>query len=878
MGRWGAIFLGGFLLSGAAIARAQDDSPRTNAIAEPRFSRHIVPLFSRLGCNAGACHGKVKGENGFALSLFGVDARRDHAAIVKDLGGRRVNLATGDDSLLLLKPTRSVSHGGGKLMDVGGPEYQLFRTWIDHGATLDDVDASRVERLIVTPGTQTIAVGESASVRVAAEFADGTREDVTRFCRFDPADPDFVKIDREGKVTATAVGDTAIVVRYGAEPAISMVVVPGKPMAFPGATAQGFVDEHVLAKLRRLNVPPAEVCDDATFLRRASLDIAGSLPAPDEVRAFLAENAPDKRARKIDELLERPGHAAVWATKFCDILRPNGFDANYALVESAESRRFYEWVRARMAENIPYDEFAERVLLATSREERPYEEWIEEVLSLAEENTRQKPELTAYSRRRTLDLFWQRKEATGVKGTLQVAHAFLGLRMECAQCHRHPRDIWTQDDLLSFANFFNQLKGPRYPDKKQMPEAIAKLFEELPKEAKNLDEPLKQLREKALKDITTQLNKTRDELSKAKSKQDQGAIGPLEDQLARQTREKTQVDENIAKLEAQRGRMLDGPKRFGTDIRHDGEKFVPASVSSPLGSQKSEKFRLLGEAAPLDVAKESDPRALVVAWMRRADNPFFARAVVNRVWAHYMSRGIVDPPDHLSRLNPPSHPELLDELARQFVEHKYDLRWLHRTLANSRTYQLASTPPTSDGELLAAARRNFAYFPLRRLPAEVLIDAVNDATGTREDFPAKLFTPAGARAIEVAGATRSDEKESTLSYAFKIFGRPDRSPDIQCDCERGANATIVQTLYLANHPRVREKIYSETGRVAQIVKDHSENPRRVEEIYLVALGRLPTESEQAACAEYVAAREASLRSFQDVLWSLINTREFVLNH
>lgn len=863
-------------------ANLSADSPTATTLKssplEPRFSRHIVPLFSRLGCNAGACHGKVKGENGFVLSLFGVDPQRDHASLVREFGGRRVNLANIDASLLLLKPAGGVSHGGGKVMDATSPEYKLLRSWIDQGAKLDDLAGSRIQQLTITPNDKTLQVGESAALKVEAQFADGTREDVTQLCRFDPVNPDVVKISRTGEVNAMAVGDTAVVVRYGAEPIVATFVVPGKPIALAEAKTDSVVDKHIFAKLRTLNVPMADLSDDAAFLRRASLDIVGALPSPEEVRTFLADKSTDKRAKKIDELLERPAHTAVWATKFCDILRPSGFDGNYALSESAEGRRFYQWVRARLAENMPYDEFAARILMATSREERSYEDWIEEVLSLAEENVRQKPELATYANRRTLDLYWQRKDSTGVKGTVHVAHAFLGLRMECAQCHRHPHDIWSQDDLLSFANFFNQLKGARYPDKKQMPEAIAKMFEELPKEAKKLEEPLKQLREKKLKEIISQISKTKDELSKAKGSKDEAKIKECEEKLVKQTVEKSQIDDEVAKIESQRGRMMEGPKRFGTDVRHDGDKVAHASVSSPLGSQKSEKFRLLGERDAIDVAKDQDPRAIVVDWLRRPENPFFARAIVNRVWAHYLGRGIIDPPDQLSPLNPPSHPELLEELAKQFVEHKYDLRWLHRTIASSHAYQFSSTPPTADAALLAAGRRNFAYFQLRRLPAEVLVDAVNDATGAHETFPAKLYMPADSRAIEVASVTRSEDKDATLAYAFKIFGRPERSLDIQCDCERDANATIVQTLYLANHPRVRDKIYSESGRVAQILKDHSENVKRVEEIYLVALGRLPNESDRTACLAYVEGRESALRSFQDVLWSLINTREFILNH
>lgn len=849
------------------------------ASANPRFSRHVVPVFSRLGCNAGACHGKVKGENGFALSLFGVDPQRDHVALTRDFGGRRVNLANIDASLLLLKPTGAVPHGGGKLLAVDSPEYQLLHNWLDQGAQLDSLDQSKIKQLTITPVNQTLRVGAKATLRVEAEFATGEREDVTHLCRFETVNPEVAKITPQGEITALAVGDTASVVRYGDEPAVATVLVPGEPQPLPEFASHNFIDDQIVAKLKLLQVPAAALCDDATFLRRTTLDITGALPTPDEVRRFLADQSPNKRTKKINELLERPGHTALWATKFCDILRPSGFDANYALSETADSRRFYEWVRARLAENLPYDEFAARILLATSREDRTYEDWIEETLSLAEENVRQKPELTTYSKRHTLDLYWQRRESTGVKGTVQVAHAFLGLRLECAQCHRHPHDVWSQDDLLSFANFFNQLKGARYPDKKQMPEAIAKMFEELPKEAKKLEEPLKQLKEKKLKDITSQSSNTRDELNKAKSEnKDEAKIKELETKLAVQAAEKVTIEEEVARLESQRGRMMEGPKRFGTDIRHDGDKQNFASVSSPLGSQKSDKFRLLGEEQPVSITKEKDPRQLVVDWLRRPENPFFARALVNRVWAHYLGRGIIDPLDQLSPLNPPSHPELLDELTRKFVKNKYDLRWLHHTIVGSRTYQLSSTPPTKDATLLAAGRRNFAYFQLRRLPAEVLLDAVNETTGATEEFPRKLYLPAGAKAIEVAGMTRADDKDASLTYAFKIFGRPERSLDIQCDCERDANTTIVQTLYLANHPRVRDKIYSENGRVAQIVNDHADGSRSIEEIYLVALGRLPNETERTAATAYVTQREGSLRSFQDLLWALLNTREFILNH
>jgi hypothetical protein len=362
-------------------------------------------------------------------------------------------------------------------------------------------------------------------------------------------------------------------------------------------------------------------------------------------------------------------------------------------------------------------------------------------------------------------------------------------------------------------------------------------------------------------------------------KKDQGQIKQLEEQLAGHEAEKSKLEQEVADLEARRRRMTEGPKRFGTNIRHDSERVSHASVSSPLGSQRSEKFRLLGETDAVEVDKQQDPREVVAEWMKRPDNPFFAKAIVNRVWAHYFGRGIVDPPDHLSPLNPPSHPELLEELAQKFIENKYDLRWLHRTIATSRTYQLSSAPPIAIGEPGSeAARRNFAYFELRRLPAEVLVDAVNTATGSSETYPPKLYLPQEAKAVEVAGVTGHQNEEAELAYAFKIFGRPLRNTDVQCDCERDTNATIVQTLYLANHPRVQGKIYREEGGVAEILQEIDDDSKRIEQIYLATLSRRPTDAERQSCLSYVQDRSSSLRSFQDILWSLLNTREFILNH
>src|SRR5262249_30958614 len=339
----------------------------------------------------------------------------------------------------------------GKRMEVGSSEYQLIRTWLAQGATLDPLQKSASVQLTVSPASHTAKPGERYPVRVEAAFADGAKEDVTALCTFESRDKSVAGVGATGQVEACGVGDTALIIRYRSQPVMAMVLVPGEAkQPFPEVKANNYIDKHILEKLRRLNIHPADLCDDITFLRRVSLDVTGTLPTPDEIRAFLADLAADKRAKKIDELLERAGYAALWATKFCDILKPGGYATNAGLSEAANTRRFYEWVRTRVQENLPYDQFVERILMATSREGRDEAEWVEEVKALAAEDAAKTPDLKTYAGRKTLDLYWQRTNAGGVKGTLQLAHALLGLRMECAQCHRHPHDVWQQDDLLSF--------------------------------------------------------------------------------------------------------------------------------------------------------------------------------------------------------------------------------------------------------------------------------------------------------------------------------------------------------------------------------------------------------------------------------------------
>lgn len=855
------------------------DDPPTES---PRFSRHLLATFSRVGCNGGTCHGAVKGQNGFRLSLFGADPLLDYEQIVRAEAGRRINRNEPTKSLLLLKAAGQVPHGGGRVVSKNSKEYQLLRDWIVAGTPLDDISKSQVESLTVTPTENTVPLGEEFSLRVHARFADGSEEDVTPFCSFESRAREVAAVSSMGQVRGVGIGDASVIVRFRAKPVMATVIVPqdqSKGVSVADAKPQNSIDESILAKLKRLNIPPSPLTDDATFLRRASLDVTGQLPSPQEVRDFLADVDPDKRRKKIDELLKRPGYSALWTLKFCDILKASDFGV-YAdgLKKEYDAPRFMAWIRARLRENTPYDELATRILTASSREGRRLEEWRDEVLTLHEGYTTPRTDLKLYSERNTLDLYWQRKSANGIKGTLQIAHAFLGLRLECAQCHRHPHDVWQQDDLLSFANFFMGVRTPGFQGQnaKKYPES-AKLVEELSKRGKQLANDAKKLKESELKTLDAAAKKAKTELGKLNRQLNQSKTGTddLKQKIATQ---QAIVDryEELKKKIATMERMSKGLPEAGKRIlhaeifaKHDQAKF--AKVSSPLGTQESKEFRLLGETESIKVPQGEDPRHHVAKWLTRPDNPYFAKAIVNRVWAHYFGRGLIDPPDNLSPFNPATHPELLEELCRQFIQNGYDLKWLHRKILNSRTYQQSSLASGAN----QMDRQNYAYFYFRRLPAEVLLDALNQATGTTENMQMQYWKwPEGLRTVEIPFRPRNE----FVSFLLEQFGRPRRNSAVQCDCERDSNASILQVMSFANHPHILEKIADPSGRVAEVLKATSDENGRIEEVFLGTLSRFPTSAEREACVTYLHQAESPEKGLRGVMWSLINTREFLLQH
>jgi hypothetical protein len=461
-------------------------------------------------------------------------------------------------------------------------------------------------------------------------------------------------------------------------------------------------------------------------------------------------------------------------------------------------------------------------------------------------------DVALYRGRKSLDLYWQRSSSSGVPAALQVAHAFLGLRLECAQCHRHPYDVWQQDDLLSFANFFMRVRtiGFQGENEKKFPE-VAAHFKRLNDDAKKLTDEVKKLREGEYKTLEAEAKTAKTDAARA-------AFEKVKQQAADMDRRSKLLPEAARRLMHAEVRILDPGTNFAT-------------VTSPIGTQTSKRYRLLGQSEAIDVGRGQDPRQLVMAWMRRPDNPYFARAIVNRVWAHYMGRGLIDPPDNLSSFNPASHPELLQELCDGFVKGGYDLKWLHRTILASRTYQQSSTPARgADGD-----RANYASFHYRRLPAEVVLDALNQATGTTEDMDMQYYHwPKEMKAVEIPYTPRN----AFVTFMLSNFGKPKRNAAVQCDCERGGDASVLQVLSFANHPRVWAKIADDKGQVARIAKEMSGDGRRVEELYLLTLGRLPTDGERAACTKYLAESASPVKGLHGILWSLLNTREFVLQH
>jgi hypothetical protein len=764
--------------------------PDGSTLAAVDFERHVAPLLGKAGCSTGACHGSFQGKGGLRLSLFGHDPQKDFLALSRGGMGRRVDVADPDRSLLLLKASGQVAHGGRKRFDRHSWTYAIFRAWIAGGCCYHP-GTGRVTRLEIIPGETAFSrPGQSAALRVQVTYTDGTAADVTPFCDFRVKDDSIAEVTPHGLLRGLAPGDTPVIVGYRGELAAARVLVPAQHrLAWPEIPTENFIDAAVFAKLRRLNILPSDLASDAEFLRRVTIDTTGSLPGPAEVRAFLADPRSDKRRRKIDELLAHPLRAALWATRLCDITgcsvetmdTPPELRAKYA-------KLWHDWFRTRLAANVGFDRIAHGVLCATTREEKDVPRWVRQ--EAAVDQALRKGFDAPYAERAGLDLYWRREKGEDFFPLEQMAEltaaAFLGVRLECAQCHKHPFDRWTQADYRAFANVFAQV---HYGSSPETTAAVADYLEARRSNPAKAGPPLSRVQE-------------------------------------------VYVDPSHL-------RRLSDPETGG---------LLPARAPA-------------GPTIPYD----GDARETFCRWLTRPDNPFFARNAVNRVWAHYFGTGLVEPVDGFSVANPPSNEPLLDALAGDFTAHGYDLRRLERLILQSRTYQLSAVPNATN----ARDRTNHSHAQARPMLAEAVVDVLNDALGTREDLGPDA--PPGRRAVEVA---TNRVQAPHLARLFRVFGRPPRAA--ACDCERPHDPALPQTLFLMTDPVLLDKI--RTGRLARLLAAGRSDDEIVEELFLASLSRLPDAPERRAALDHVRGAADRKAALADVVWALINTREFILNH
>ena len=702
---------------------------RTAADMPVSFAREIEPILTKVGCNSGACHGAQHGKGGFRLSLFGFDPAFDYAQIVQSNEGRRVVVSDPERSILLAKPSLVMEHGGGERLKLHGRDYARIRQWLADGAPAPSAKDATVTALEVFPPARVMTPGERQHLAVTAVWSDGRREDVTPVAQFDALNDAVAAVTPQGLVTAKAAGETHVMVRFGGQAAVARVTLPFATITnYPAVPANNFIDEKLVAKWKDLGLTPSPLASDEVFLRRLHLDAIGTLPTPDEIRAFLADKSPDKRQKAIDRVLDRPEFIDWWALKWGDLLR-----INRTALEEKGMWSFHNWVRAQLRDNTPVDAFVRDIITA-------------------EGSTFTDGPANYYRIGRNLE-DW-------AESTAQV---FLGVRIGCAKCHHHPFEKWGQDDYYGLAAFFARIG--------------------------------------------------------TKASQEFGIFGR----------------ETIV--------------------------FV-----RPAGEANHPRTKAVVKPHPLDAGvmeDEFDRRKRLADWLTAPGNAMFARNLVNRFWGYTMGRGLVEPLDDLRATNPASNPELLDALAADFVKAKFDLKHLLRTIFASRAYQLDSEP--TPGNAADTVNVHFTRYTVRRLTAEQLADAVDAATGTREKY---LGLPLGTRAIQLPDA-------GVRSYLLDTFGRPQRV--VLCECDRTTVPNIAQAMHLLNGDFLNKKIADKTGRVDRLITSKTPVPRAVEELFLATWGRLPTKDERAKCEGWVNSAPTVREGMQDLLWVLVNSREFLFN-
>jgi hypothetical protein len=702
------------------------------------FRNDVVPILARVGCSAGSCHGANAGKGGFKLSLRGYAPEMDYLSITRQLGGRRICREAPERSLFVRKPTMQVRHGGGRVLEKGSPEYDTLLGWLREGAPGVDENDPRLTGLTALPGSRLYRRGERQRILIRATFSDGHTQDVTPRALFRSNDVAVASVSDDGEITALNPGATAIQAKYMDRLAVLRVTVPYARKVNPTVfkARSNFIDDAVYAGLRELNLEPSPPCTDAEFLRRVYLDALGTLPTADEARAFLDSRSAAKRTRLIDEVMKRPEYASVWALKLADL-----FMMRKEHMERKNTLALQQWLTEQFQINRPWDQLVTDILTASGP-------------------TQEKPQTLWYISRQA-----QRPNSRGwirspeLTGEI-AAQVFLGTRIQCARCHNHPTERYTQDDYYRFAAIFAQVNG-------------------------------------------------------------------------------------------------DGP----------GDVVPARLLAKDAGEVRQPRTGELMVAEPLDrsdlkVNGSDDRRARFAAWLTGPGSEMFSKNIVNRVWARLFGIGIVDPVDDLRSTNPPRTQRLLDALSRDLIAHHYDLKYLMGTIMKSRTYQASSTPTRNN----KIDTQFSSHYPVRRLPAEELIDAVAQVTGVPDRF---ATYPLGTRAIEL-----SDIELASLS--LDTFGRPPRV--MPTDSERCNAPSMSQALDLLNGEALQSKLKNPEGALARLLKSGLPDSRILEELFLTALSRRPAPKELSDTLKVLPQAPSREVGMQDVLWALINSKEFMFNH
>lgn len=723
------VTVGDWMFSVSVVVEGVEQHPAID------FDFAIRPILSKAGCNMGACHASQHGKGGFILSVFGFDPRVDYKGIVKDELERRVDFIEPTNSLFLMKPTMKTPHGGGRRLTEGSVMYDTLVDWLKAGAPAPVSEPNEVVSVEVFPKRRVATVGSQQQLRVVANYADGSIRDVTPLSRFDSLDEGMLAVSESGLVTTNGRGQAGIMVRFEGKAEICMVTTPySEQPNLDDWKNNNFIDEFAIGKFKELGIAPSPVCDDATFVRRAYLDAIGSLPTPEEVKAFVDREDLAKREKLIDQLLGLTGdplldiyndrYAAYWTLKWSDLIRNStdnlGEQGMWAL---------HNWIREAFRVNKGMDQFVKEIITAKG----------------------------SLYMNGPANYYQINSNPTAL--TESTSQLFMGVRLECAKCHHHPFESYSQADYYGMAAFFSRVG--------------------------------------------------------TKNSEEFGLFG----------RERVVVVQPSG------------------EARHPrtGKNMVPTVLH---GEQMEH---------PLD------RRIPLANWLASPDNSWFAKSIVNRYMSYLLGRGLVEPVDDLRSTNPATNEEMFTALAEYLEQNQYDVKKLVKVIMNSRVYQLSSQPT----ELNQAAGKFYAFYKVKRIAAEPLLDAINTATATTTKFQ---NLPAGTRAIELPDTNYPN-------YFLKTFGKPRRTS--VCECERAPDENLAQALHTLNGDTINAKIDDANGRLGKLITAEKSDAEIIRELFLATWSRIPTEEEIAVCKGIVGEAAERKEGLGDVLWALINAKEFI---